>query len=115
MIEDLNVSNLVKNHRLAHKIEHQAWYEFCRELEYKCDWYGKHLIIVDPKNTSRICSNCGTKNHEFDNLTQAEWLATREWECPTCKKHHDRDINAAQNILIKFGGNPLTLVRGWIA
>lgn len=99
VIEDLKVSNMVKNHHLAHKIEHQSWYEFRRELEYKCGWYGKQLIVVDPKNTSRVCSHCGAKNHEFDNLSQNQWLSTREWICPTCKKHHDRDVNAAQNIL----------------
>lgn len=101
VIEDLKVSNMVKNHHLAHKIEHQAWYEFRRELEYKCKWYGKQLVVVDPKNTSRICSNCGAKNHEFDNLSQNQWLATREWKCPMCKAYHERDINAAQNILNK--------------
>ena len=70
VIENLKVSHMVKNHHLAHKIEHQAWYEFRRELEYKCQWYGKRLIVVDPKNTSRICSSCGAKNHDFDNLSQ---------------------------------------------
>ena len=101
VIEDLKVSNMLKNHHLAHKIEHQSWYEFRRELEYKCDWYGKQLIVVSPNNTSRICSSCGQKNHEFDNLTQNEWLKTREWTCPTCHQHHDRDVNAAMNILNK--------------
>lgn len=101
VIENLRISNMVKNHHLSHKIEHQAWYEFRRELEYKCEWYGKQLIVVSPNNTSRVCSNCGQKNHEFDNLTQNEWLATREWTCPTCGVHLDRDINAAKNILNK--------------
>ena len=101
VIEDLKVSNMLKNHHLAHKIEHQSWYEFRRELEYKCEWYGKQLIAVSPNNTSRICSSCGQKNHEFDNLDQNEWLKTREWTCPTCHQHHDRDVNAAMNILNK--------------
>lgn len=101
VIEDLKVSNILKNHRLAHKIEHQSWYEFRRELEYKCEWYGKQLIVVSPNNTSRICSSCGQKNHEFDDLDQNEWLKTREWTCPTCHQHHDRDVNAALNILNK--------------
>ena len=101
VIEDLKVSNMLKNHHLAHKIEHQSWYEFRRELEYKCEWYGKQLIVVSPNNTSRICSSCGQKNHEFDNLSQSEWLATREWTCPTCHQHHNRDVNAAVNILNK--------------
>lgn len=101
VIEDLKVSNMLKNHHLAHKIEHQSWYEFRRELEYKCEWYGKQLIVVSPNNTSRICSSCGQKNHEFDSLDQNEWLATREWTCPTCHRRHDRDVNAAMNILNK--------------
>ena len=101
VIEDLKVSNMLKNHHLAHKIEHQSWFEFRRELEYKCEWYGKQLIVVSPNNTSRICSSCGQKNHEFDNLDQNEWLKTREWTCPTCHQHHDRDVNAAMNILNK--------------
>ena len=101
VIEDLKVSNMLKNHHLAHKIEHQSWYEFRRELEYKCEWYGKQLIVVSPNNTSRICSSCGQKNHEFDNLDQNEWLKTREWTCPTCHQYHDRDVNAALNILNK--------------
>ena len=101
VIEDLKVSNLVKNHHLAHKIEHQSWYEFRRELTYKCAWYGKQLIVVDPKNTSRTCSRCGQKNHEFDGLTTNQWLSTRQWKCPHCGMRHDRDINAANNILNK--------------
>ena len=101
VIEDLKVSNMLKNHHLAHKIEHQSWYEFRRELEYKCEWYGKQLIVVSPNNTSRVCSSCGQKNHEFDNLDQNEWLKTREWTCPTCHQYHDRDVNAALNILNK--------------
>ena len=101
VIEDLKVSNMVKNHHLAHKIEHQSWYEFRRELEYKCAWYGKQLIVVNPKNTSRICSHCGKKNHQFNNLDTNQWLSTRQWSCPHCGVHHDRDINAASNILNK--------------
>ena len=101
VIENLKVSNLVKNHHLAHKIEHQSWYEFRRELTYKCAWYGKQLIVVDPKITSRTCSRCGQKNHEFDGLTTNQWLSTRQWKCPHCGMRHDRDVNAAQNILNK--------------
>lgn len=101
VIEDLKASNMVKNHHLARKIEHQSWYEFRRELTYKCAWYGKQLIVVDPKNTSRICSRCGQKNHEFDGLTTHQWLSTRQWKCPHCGMRHDRDINAASNILNK--------------
>ena len=51
MIEDLKVSNMMKNHKLAHKIANQSWYEFRRQLTYKCQWYGKELIVVSPRNT----------------------------------------------------------------
>lgn len=101
VIEDLKIANMVKNHYLARKIEHQSWSEFRRELTYKCTWYGKQLIVVDPQNTSRICSHCDKKNHQFDKLTINQWLSTRQWDCPHCGTHHDRDINAAQNILNK--------------
>lgn len=57
---------MVKNHHLAYKIEHQAWYEFRCKLE----WYNKQLIVVDFKNTLRICSSCDAKNHDFDNPRQ---------------------------------------------
>ena len=112
VIEDLKASNMVKNHHLARKIEHQSWYEFRRELEYKCAWYGKQLVVVDPKNTSRICSHCGKKNHEFDDLITNQWLSTRQWKCPHCGTHHDRDVNAANNILNK-GLVTANQVRNW--
>lgn len=99
VVEDLHVKNLMKNHKNAHKLASQSWFEFRRELTYKCDWYGKTFVVVDPKNTSRICSNCHKKNHEFDTLTTSEWLATRKWTCPNCHVKHDRDVNAANNIL----------------
>ena len=83
----------------ANAISSNAWFMFKTMLAYKCNWYGKQLIMVDPKNTSRICSNCGNKNHDFDNLTQSQWLNIRNWTCPYCHKNHDRDINAAKNIL----------------
>jgi len=61
-------------------------------LEYKCEWYGKKLITVNPYKTSQICSNCGYDGgkHELD---------IRDWTCPTCHVRHDRDINASKNIL----------------
>ena len=90
---------MMKNHNLANAILSNAWYMFKTMLAYKCNWYGKQLIMVDPKNTSRICSNCGKKNYDFDNLTQSQWLNKRNWTCPYCHKNHDRDINAAKNIL----------------
>ena len=100
-IEDLKVSNMQKNHNLAHNIANQSWYQFRHMLEYKCDWYGKELVVVPPKDTSRICSKCGKKNDDFSKLSTNEWLKVREWDCPYCGAHHDRDVNAAKNILNK--------------
>lgn len=99
VLENLKSKNMMKNHNLANAISSNAWFMFKTMLAYKCNWYGKQLIMVDPKNTSRICSNCGNKNHDFDNLTQSQWLNIRNWTCPYCHKNHDRDINAAKNIL----------------
>ena len=101
VVEKLNTNGMLKNHHLSRSIANAAWYKLVSLLDYKCKWYGKQLIIVDPKNTSRICSNCGKKNHDFDKLTQQEWLNTREWNCPNCQTHHDRDVNAAKNILAR--------------
>ena len=94
VIEDLKVKNLQKNHHLAKAIANASWSIFRQMLEYKCQWYGKKLIVVDPKNTSRICSKCGYNSGEKP-------LNIREWTCPKCQAHHDRDINAAVNILNK--------------
>ena len=94
VIEDLKTKNLLKNHHLAKSIANASWYMFRTMLEYKCKWYGKKLIVVDPKNTSRICANCGYNSGKKP-------LNIREWTCPKCHMHHDRDINAAVNILHK--------------
>lgn len=94
IIEDLKAKNLLKNHHLAKSISNASWREFRIMLEYKCDWYGKKLIVVNPKNTSRICSNCGSNTGEKP-------LDIRSWVCPYCGVSHDRDINAAVNILNK--------------
>ena len=93
-IEDLKAKSLQKNHHLAKSISNASWRMFRLMLEYKCEWYGKKLIVVNPKNTSRICSNCGFNSGEKP-------LDIREWTCKKCKVHHDRDINAAINILNK--------------
>lgn len=94
VIEDLKVKNLQKNHHLAKSIANASWYQFRTMLEYKCQWYGKQLIIVKPNYTSQICSNCGYHSGK-------KQLNIREWTCPKCDVHHDRDINAAVNILNK--------------
>jgi transposase, IS605 orfB family len=94
VIEDLNSKNMMKNHKLAKAIGNASWYEFRTMLEYKCRWYGKQLIIVPPHYTSQECSNC---QHNSGKKT----LGIREWTCDNCGIHHDRDINAAKNILAK--------------
>jgi len=91
-IEDLKTKNLLKNHKLARAIANASWREIRRQLEYKCEWYGKQLVTVNPRKTSQICSSCG-----FDDGKHT--LDIREWTCPNCGVNHDRDINAAINIL----------------
>jgi putative transposase len=93
-IETLMPKNMVKNRRLAKAISDAAWGEIVRQLEYKCNWYGKELVKVDRfYPSSQTCNSCGLKNADTKNL------AVREWNCPKCGVHHDRDVNAAKNIL----------------
>lgn len=91
-IEDLKTKNLLKNHKLARAIANQSWRTLRSQLEYKCAWYGKQLVTVNPRKTSQICSNCGYDDGKHT-------LDIREWTCPHCGISHDRDINAAKNIL----------------
>ena len=93
VIEDLNVSGLVRNHSLARAISDCGWGEFRRQLEYKAARAGRRLIVTGRfYPSSKTCSECG---HLLTELS----LSTRTWHCPSCGTRHDRDINAAKNIL----------------
>jgi len=81
----------LKNKYLARTTADQHWYEFKRQLEYKSDWYDKTFRVVNEKYTSKTCNNCGY-------ITELD-LNTRSWICPECNIKHDRDVNAAKNIL----------------
>lgn len=96
-MEDLNVSGLLKNHKLAYSVSDVRWSQLVSFIQYKCEWYGKEFRQVDRfYASSKICSCCGTYHKDIVNL-----LSVREWICPDCGTHHDRDVNAAKNILIK--------------
>jgi putative transposase len=92
-VEDLNVVGMVKNRPLARAISCTGWGEHRRMLEYKARRYGRTVTVVDRwYPSSKICSACGFL---LDSLS----LGTRHWTCPSCGARHDRDINAAKNIL----------------
>lgn len=92
VIEDLNVNVMLKNHNLAKSIANIGFYEFRRQLEYKCSWYGKELIVVDRfYASSKLCSYCGNKKEDLT-------LADRTYSCYNCGLEIDRDFNAAKNL-----------------
>ncbi len=91
-LEDLNVSGMLKNHHLALSVSDASFREFRRQLEYKAEWYGGQVVVVNRFfPSSKTCSVCGCIN---DDLT----LSDRMWTCPHCGTVHDRDLNAARNI-----------------
>ncbi len=93
VIEDLTVRTMVKNHRLARAISDASWSEFRSMLEYKAAWYGREVIAVDRFfPSSRLCSACGTLQEKMP-------LSVRTWTYGSCGTAHDRDVNAAKNLL----------------
>jgi putative transposase len=93
VVEDLNVAGMVRNHCLGRVISDAAWRMLLTFLAYKCVWYGRGLIRVDRfYPSSKTCSACG---HVVERLP----LDVRKWTCPSCQTEHDRDVNAAKNIL----------------
>ena len=92
-IEDLSVRNMVKNRSLARAISDASWVQFRTMLEYKADWFGREVIAIDRfYPSSKTCSACGMLQNSMP-------LNIREWMCPGCGETHDRDANAAKNIL----------------
>jgi len=93
-LEDLHVKGMIKNHRLAGAIADVGMGEFRRQIEYKASWYGREVRFADRfAPTSKTCSACGSWQDKMP-------LRIREWVCPNCGTRHDRDVNAAKNILL---------------
>ena len=93
VMEDLNVSGMIQNHKLAKSIQDVSFCELKQILQYKASWNDKQVIFIDRfYPSSKLCSGCGYKKDDLQ-------LSDREWVCPECGAIHDRDINAAKNIL----------------
>ena len=91
-IEDLNVSEMMKNHSFAQAISDCGWSIFVEMLEYKAEWQGKNILRIGRfEPSSKMCSSCGHVNKQLQ-------ISDREWTCKKCMTHHDRDVNAAKNI-----------------
>ena len=102
-LENLNVEGMMKNHNLAMAIQSASWSEFVSQLKYKAEWEGKNIVFIGRfEPSSKTCNKCGYVKHDLK-------LSDRDWVCPICGKHHDRDINAAINIKM-FALNPQALV-----
>lgn len=92
-LESLKVGNMLKNHKLAKSVSDCSWSSFVSMLKYKANWYGRTIIQIGTFfPSSKLCSDCGFKLEKLD-------LRTRSWKCPNCGSEHDRDLNAAKNIL----------------
>jgi len=91
-MESLDVKNMLQNHKLARSIQELSLYRFKSMLIYKSNWYGRYVVEIDKWfPSSKLCSNCGYKKSDLT-------LSDREWICPICDTHHDRDFNASMNI-----------------
>lgn len=102
-VESLNVSGMMRNHHIARAASDASMSEMIRQLQYKCDWYGRSFVKIDRWfPSSKTCCECG---YVFDGLT----LSMRKWTCPECGTYHDRDLNAARNISVE-GKRLITLL-----
>ena len=96
-LEDLSVKGMEQNHKLAKSVTDASFSKFVSMLEYKTEWYGREIIKIERFYPStQLCSGCGYKNESIKGLSG---LKFREWICPECGEVHDRDLNAARNIL----------------
>ena len=103
VLEDLNVSGMMKNHHLARSVGDCSWSEFVRQIKYKCEWNGINFIQIGRfEPSSKLCSACGSINKSLT-------LKDRNWVCTNCGTEHDRDVNAAINIK-SMGLNPKFIV-----